>query len=135
MRISGVGLAAMISLAMDQIFCFAPSIKPDIEPVVSSTKQTSMCGLAGLVEALSSLDFDAANAWQATRMRLPARRVFVVVFMVVQWPDCSRQSVHTTVGRRLRQNAPDSLYWNHRNFTTRLLRLSVRLLRAGFLEN
>src|SRR5438552_531415 len=29
---------------MDQIFCLAPSIRPPIEPVVSSTKQTSMRG-------------------------------------------------------------------------------------------
>src|SRR3954451_22283147 len=42
---SGVGCALIISLAIDQIFCFAPSIKPPIEPVVSRTKQTSMCGL------------------------------------------------------------------------------------------
>src|SRR5437016_3374988 len=31
-----------MSFAIDQIFCFAPSINPPIEPVVSSTKQTSM---------------------------------------------------------------------------------------------
>src|SRR4029453_6422303 len=43
--ISGVGCALIISLAIDQIFCFAPSIKPPIEPVVSRTKQTSMRGL------------------------------------------------------------------------------------------
>src|SRR5947207_12146381 len=46
MRMSGVGLALVISLAIDQIFCFAPSMRPDIEPVVSSTKQTSILGLA-----------------------------------------------------------------------------------------
>src|SRR6185436_4635601 len=39
---SGVGCALIISLAIDQIFCLAPSIKPPIEPVVSRTKQTSM---------------------------------------------------------------------------------------------
>src|SRR5688572_18393271 len=43
-RNSGVGLAATSSLAIDQIFCFAPSIKPPIEPGVSNTKQTSMRG-------------------------------------------------------------------------------------------
>src|SRR5215470_1242484 len=42
---SGVGCALIISLAIDQIFCFAPSIKPPIEPVVSRTKQTSIRGL------------------------------------------------------------------------------------------
>src|SRR5213079_2866027 len=42
---SGVGCALIISLAIDQIFCFAPSIRPPMEPVVSSTKQTSIRGL------------------------------------------------------------------------------------------
>src|SRR6266404_4933942 len=46
MRMSGVGLALVISFAIDQIFCFAPSMRPDIEPVVSSTKQTSIFGLS-----------------------------------------------------------------------------------------
>src|SRR5262249_10808448 len=41
---SGVGFALIISLAIDQIFCLAPSINPLIELVVSSTKQTSMRG-------------------------------------------------------------------------------------------
>src|SRR6266540_4442094 len=45
-RMSGVGLALVISLAIDQIFCFAPSMRPDMEPVVSSTKQTSIFGLS-----------------------------------------------------------------------------------------
>src|SRR5690348_2597648 len=31
-----------MSLAMDQIFCLAPSIRPPMEPVVSRTKQTSI---------------------------------------------------------------------------------------------
>src|SRR5687768_9444351 len=34
----------MIVLATDQILRFAPSISPDIEPVVSRTKQTSIWG-------------------------------------------------------------------------------------------
>src|SRR6188472_2648398 len=42
---SGVGCALITSFAIDQIFCFAPSIKPPIEPVVSRTKQTSIRGL------------------------------------------------------------------------------------------
>src|SRR6185295_7012515 len=48
MRMSGVVLALVISLAIDQIFCLAPSMSPDIEPVVSSTKQTSIFGLSCL---------------------------------------------------------------------------------------
>src|SRR5436305_14502210 len=51
---SGVGCALIISLAIDQIFCFAPSIKPPIEPVVSRTKQTSMRGLAWRAGAVAA---------------------------------------------------------------------------------
>src|SRR6266576_1166408 len=50
---SGVGFALIISLAIDQIFCLAPSIRPPIEPVVSRTKQTSMRGFASLVWVLA----------------------------------------------------------------------------------
>src|SRR5438876_8038844 len=57
-RRSGVGLALIISLAMDQIFCLAPSIKPLIEPVVSSTKQTS---IRGFFSGASPL---AKSAWE-----------------------------------------------------------------------
>ena len=44
MRISGVGAPLAIWFAIDQIFCLAPSRSPDIDPVVSSTKTTSMRG-------------------------------------------------------------------------------------------
>ena len=47
MRISGCGLAATISLTIDQILLLAPAIKPPIEPVVSITKTSSMRGLSG----------------------------------------------------------------------------------------
>ncbi len=47
MRTSGVGFLAMTLLAIDQIFCFAPSISPPMEPVESSTNATSTRGLAG----------------------------------------------------------------------------------------
>src|SRR5205807_2683759 len=49
----GVGFALIISLAIDQIFCLAPSIRPPIEPVVSRTKQTSISGFAPLVWVLA----------------------------------------------------------------------------------
>src|SRR5438067_8854212 len=49
----GVGCALIISFAIDQIFCFAPSIRPPIEPVVSRTKQTSIRGFASLVWVLA----------------------------------------------------------------------------------
>src|SRR5437764_14224582 len=62
---SGVGFELIISLAIDQIFCFAPSIKPPIEPVVSRTKQTSMRGLvllAAAVFARHECELAATNA-------------------------------------------------------------------------
>src|SRR5437867_8169844 len=92
---------------MDQIFCFAPSIKPDIEPVVSSTKQTSMRGLAGLAAASLLLDFDAPKAWLVRTIRPQDKRIFAVVFMVCQ-AGFSRRLVlvHANVGRRARRNAP-----------------------------
>src|SRR6476660_1075986 len=71
---SGVGLALIISLAIDQIFCFAPSINPPIEPVVSRTKQTSIRGLDGAGTVLS------ANAVEQVRSRA---RSFSVVFIVL----------------------------------------------------
>src|ERR1035441_1046312 len=55
-----------MSLAMDQIFCLAPSMRPPIEPVVSITKQTSRRGLTALAMALAgwleSASFGAARA-------------------------------------------------------------------------
>src|SRR2546423_6593277 len=54
MRISGVGLAPVISFAMDQIFCLAPSMRPVIEPVVSSTKQTSILGFSFVCGSLAN---------------------------------------------------------------------------------
>src|SRR5881394_2679691 len=72
---SGVGFALIISLAIDQIFCLAPSIRPPIEPVVSRTKQTSMRGFASLVWvlALSICDQPIAIA------RVRNLRVFFIV--------------------------------------------------------
>src|SRR5262245_33089534 len=46
MRRSASGLASTIAVAIDQIFRLAPSIRPPIEPVVSSTKATSTAGFA-----------------------------------------------------------------------------------------
>jgi hypothetical protein len=50
MRTSGAGRPAAgratSELAMDQIFCLAPSINPPMEPVESSTKATSTRGRA-----------------------------------------------------------------------------------------
>src|SRR2546421_11397961 len=46
MRMSASGLESTMAVAIDQIFRFAPSINPPIEPVVSSTKATSTVGFA-----------------------------------------------------------------------------------------
>src|SRR6267378_8605042 len=70
-RISGVGLVLIISLAMDQIFCLAPSINPLIDPVVSSTKQTSIRGLEVLGAPFLGLDNSFSLA--APRRRAPRR--------------------------------------------------------------
>src|SRR5581483_6604161 len=46
MRMSASGLLSTIAVAIDQILRLAPSIKPPIEPVVSSTNATSTAALA-----------------------------------------------------------------------------------------
>src|SRR5258706_4236308 len=79
-RRCGVGLSLIISLAMNQIFCFAPSIRPDIEPVVSSTKQTSRRGLADLVGFGSASLAMAAEATASASVA--ASRIGRFVFMV-----------------------------------------------------
>ena len=43
---SASGLESTIAVAIDQILRLAPSIRPPIEPVVSSTKATSTVGFA-----------------------------------------------------------------------------------------
>src|ERR1043166_7613909 len=46
MRMSASGLVSTMAVAIDQILRLAPSIRPPIEPVVSSTKATSTAGFA-----------------------------------------------------------------------------------------
>src|SRR6187551_485213 len=78
---SGVGRALIISLAMDQIFCFAPSIRPLIEPVVSRTKQTSMRGLDSRVgEVLANKGCHKPSIAEAEKMigRMPMLPVISV---------------------------------------------------------
>src|SRR5215475_2791075 len=53
MRISASGLESTIAVAIDQIFRLAPSIRPPIEPVVSSTKATSTAGFAVATEGFA----------------------------------------------------------------------------------
>ena len=67
MRISGVGLAEIISLAILHIFSLAPAIKPPMEPVVSSTKQTSILGFSFLAIFLAC-SFSAAKTGEEKPM-------------------------------------------------------------------
>src|SRR4029453_13768388 len=86
---SGVGCALIISLAIDQIFCFAPSSKPPIEPVVSRTKQTSIRGLDFSVGAFLAHDGgQKPRIAEADRIidRMPMLRV-VSVFIVLLFSD------------------------------------------------
>src|SRR5471032_85015 len=50
MRMSASGLESTIAVAIDHILRLAPSIRPPIEPVVSSTKATSTVGLAAAAD-------------------------------------------------------------------------------------
>src|SRR6188474_1736514 len=86
---SGVSCALIISLAIDQTFCFAPSIKPPIEPVVSSTKQTSMRGLDFGVGAFVANDgCQKPRVAEADRIidRMPMLGV-ISVFIVLLFSD------------------------------------------------
>src|ERR1044071_10224901 len=86
---SGVGCALIISLAIDQIFWFAPSIKPPIEPVVSRTKQTSMRGLGLSVgEVVAKEGCQKATIVKTDRIigRMAMLRV-VIVFMGLLFSD------------------------------------------------
>src|SRR5882757_9099214 len=74
---SGAGLAEMNWFAMDQIFCFAPSISPLIELVVSSTKHTSMRGLISATGGADSLAA-AAIARASIAQRVSGRRIGVL---------------------------------------------------------
>src|SRR6266550_1686785 len=87
---SGVGCALIISLAIDQIFCFAPSIKPPIEPVVSRTKQTSMRGLvwrAGAVVANNGCHKPSIAEADKIIGRMPMLRVVSVFIRLLLFSD------------------------------------------------
>ena len=64
---SASGLESTIAVAIDQIFRLAPSIRPPIEPVVSSTKATSTVGLASAPEN-AAVESNAAAAKTNTRV-------------------------------------------------------------------
>src|SRR5436190_20068833 len=85
----GVGCALISSLAIEQIFCFAPSIKPPIEPVVSRTKQTSIRGLDRDVDAaLANKGCHKPSIAEADKIidRMPMQRV-VSVFIRLSFSD------------------------------------------------
>src|SRR5882757_8105431 len=66
MRMSASGLLSTIAVAIDQIFLLAPSIRPPIEPVVSSTNATSTVGFA-LAAENAAIDSNAAVAKASAR--------------------------------------------------------------------
>ena len=80
-RTSGVGFAEMMSFAMLQIFCFAPAMRPPIEPVVSRTKQTSMRCLAGFFTVSVAGDFSCATEQIGSRARMVAVSMCFMVRM------------------------------------------------------
>src|SRR5439155_25634625 len=55
-RMSASGLESTIAVAIDQILRLAPSSRPPIEPVVSSTKATSTAGFARAGEGPADRD-------------------------------------------------------------------------------
>src|SRR5712672_776573 len=80
MRISASGLASTIAVAIDQIFRFAPSIRPPIEPVVSRTKATATAGFATAVDRLAEKGRAArakAKVWEAMRGIVKTPPVFL----------------------------------------------------------
>src|SRR5690349_11646472 len=83
---SGVGCALIISFAIDQILCFAPSSKPPIEPVVSRTKQTSIRGLDFSVGAfVANNGCHRPRREQADKIidRMPTLRVISVLISLL----------------------------------------------------
>src|SRR6185369_17542532 len=56
MRMSASGLESTIAVAIDQILRLAPSSRPPIEPVVSSTNATSTAGFATADDRLDDSD-------------------------------------------------------------------------------
>src|SRR3954454_67911 len=75
MRMSASGLESTIAVAIDQILRLAPSIRPPIEPVVSSTNATSTVGFARACDS-------PAQSGRAARANASERRV-VDDFMVL----------------------------------------------------
>src|SRR2546430_7439609 len=65
MRMSASGLESTIAVAIDQILRLAPSSRPPIEPVVSSTNATSTAGFA-------TADDRPADSDRAVRARAKA---------------------------------------------------------------
>src|SRR5436305_1213123 len=65
MRMSALGLESTIAVAIDQILRLAPSSRPPIEPVVSSTNATSTAGFA-------TADDSPADSDRAVRARAKA---------------------------------------------------------------
>ena len=90
----GSGIRAMRE-AMDQIFCFAPSMRPVIELVVSRTKTTSRTGRC------SPCSYASASWWRPT----PSRRARPIS-SGAPWSGSVRRSRPTRRASRPRRRAP-----------------------------
>src|SRR3954471_4319859 len=89
MRISASGLVSTIAVAIDQILRLAPSIRPPIEPVVSSTKATSTAGFA--VAAVGVRKGRLASVAKAS-VRVTMRGIVVLLQCVVPWKQVPKPS-------------------------------------------
>src|ERR1700712_5332629 len=85
MRISASGLLSTIAVAIDQILRLAPSIKPPMEPVVSSTNATSTVGLARACDR-------PADRGRAARAKASERSVVDVIILLQCFVPWNRNS-------------------------------------------
>src|SRR5882757_8193678 len=105
MRISASGLLSTIAVAIDQILRLVPSIRPPIEPVVSSTNATST---VGFTEACDSPAESGRAASANARERSVVDDCMVLLQCFVPW---NRSSPGFTVACATKQGGPGSDVW------------------------
>src|ERR1700704_2689015 len=105
MRISASGLESTIAVAIDQILRLAPSIRPPIEPVVSSTNATST---VGFTEACDSPAESGRAASANARERSVVDDCMVLLQCFVPW---NRSSPGFTVACGPKRGGPGSDLW------------------------
>src|SRR3978361_100214 len=104
MRISASGLESTIAVAIDQILRLAPSIKPPMEPVVSSTNATSTVGLADATDS-------PAESGRAASANARARSVVDVIVLLQCFVPWNRSFPGFTVACGPKQGGPGSDLW------------------------